>query len=87
MNSKAHELVKELDDDTIMRLNFNGHCDQFLYRFPSGLMVLVWGDSSIGDGQLGVMREDYCREKLESRDPDQLELVDFEDSPFAEGWS
>lgn len=80
-------LIDQLDDETVLRVNFHGHTDQFVYRFPSGIMTTVWGDRSIASGKIGIMSEDHVRGVISKRDADALELVPFSDSPYAAGWA
>jgi hypothetical protein len=81
-------LIDQLDDDTVLRVPFHGHTDQYVYRFPSGIMTTAWGDRSVSDGKLGMMSEEHVRNVLANRDDKQeFELIDFEESPYAEGWS
>lgn len=75
---------EQLDEDTVLRLGFQGHCDQYLYRFPSGLMALAWGDQSM-HRSIGIMDEDYCKERVEENH-DVKGTVPFEASPFSEQW-
>lgn len=84
------ELIDQLDADTVIRVPFMGHTDQYVYRFPSGIMVTTWGDSSIREGgSIGLMDEAYVREVLTDKTPAdkaELELVPFAESPYAAGW-
>lgn len=87
MSERAQELIDQLDQETVIRVPFGGHTDQYVYRFPSGIMTTVWGDRSVSNGKIGIMSEDHVRGVLSDRDDqEEMELMPFEESPYAEGW-
>ena len=85
--NEVDEMVEKLDDETVLKVEAFGHTDQYVYRFPSGIMVTVWGDRSVSDGSIGIMDEEHVRDVLSSeKGTEPIETVPFEDSPYAEGW-
>ena len=81
----ADELVDQLDEDTVLKVTGFGHTDQYVYRFPSGIMVTVWGDRDATDSTIAVMDEDHVSDVLSSEEGnDPIELVPFEESPYAD---
>jgi hypothetical protein len=87
MPNDTDEMVDQLDFETVLRVPFHGHTDQYVFRFPSGIMTTVWGDRSVSDGKIGVMSESHVRDVLANRDDkEEMELIDFEESPYDEGW-
>lgn len=81
------KMIEQLDQDTVLRVSFRGHTDQFVYRFPSGIMTTVWGDRSIPDGSIGIMSEEHVKHVLSQNEGnDPIEIIPFEESPYAEGW-
>lgn len=81
----SEKLLDELDEDTVLRVNFQGHTNRYVYRFPSGIMVSAWGDRSVS-GSIVLLKEDHVRETLSKGGVQEIETVPFERSPFAEGW-
>lgn len=81
------EMIDLMDEDTCLRVPFDGHTNQYVYRFPSGIMTTVWGDRSVASGKIGIMSEEHVRDTLKKRDDKaEIEPIPFEETPYAERW-
>lgn len=78
------EYIDELDQETVLEVDIYGHTNQYVYRFPSGIMTTVWGDDSVRDGSIGLMSEDHVRDVLDKYDI--VGPIPFSESPYAAEW-
>lgn len=80
------QLLDRLDRNTVLRVEFCNEVCQFVFQFPSGLLVMVWGDSHRFGDSILVSRSQIV-EVVDGDDNIKAELVPVEKSPFGEEYS
>ena len=80
------KLLDRLDRNTVLRVEFCDEVCQFVFRFPSGLLVMVWGDSHLFGDSISVSRSQIV-EVVDGDDNIKAKLVPISESPFGCEWS